>query len=254
MSCQPHSIGTTTRPGQTQSRTLTRCGRGAGRYSLARTPHHSLPPIVPAKSISNSFGRSQHLAGERRGPGSHKISWPNTEFISFALSTCRGTHLDGAVLQLADGTPVIGMTLRYDRLDNFWFCLLHELAHIGRHMDGKREVAFIDDLSLRDVEGVRRDPKDVEADEWALEALIPDAAWQTSHIQDHPSPLAVIELAQQLGIHPAIVAGPVRHETGNFRLLSHFVGTGEVRRQLAVKDLKRANSRAARTSSTTKTH
>ena len=35
-----------------------------------------------------------------------------------------------AALQLADSTPVIGLTLRYDRLDNFWFCLLHELAHI----------------------------------------------------------------------------------------------------------------------------
>jgi HTH-type transcriptional regulator/antitoxin HigA len=60
---------------------------------------------------------------------------------------------------------VIGLTLRYDRLDNFWFCLLHELAHIGRHMDGMRDEAFIDDLSLRDVEGVRRDPKEDEADE-----------------------------------------------------------------------------------------
>ena len=143
------------------------------------------------------------------------------------------THLDGAVLQLLDGTPVIGMTLRYDRLDKFWFCLLHELAHIGRHMDGKRDEAFIDDLSLRDVEGVRRDPKEAEADEWAEEALIPDAVWQRSRIQDRPSPLAVMELAQQLGIHPAIVAGRVRHETGNFRLLSHFVGTGAVRQQLA---------------------
>jgi len=48
------------------------------------------------------------------------------------------THLDGAALQLADSTPVIGLTLRYDRLDNFWFCLLHELAHIGRHMEGTK--------------------------------------------------------------------------------------------------------------------
>jgi hypothetical protein len=39
-------------------------------------------------------------------------------------------------------------------------------------------------------------------------------------------------LAQRLGIHPAIVAGRIRHETQNFRLLSHFVGTGVVRRQL----------------------
>jgi HTH-type transcriptional regulator/antitoxin HigA len=143
------------------------------------------------------------------------------------------THLDGAALQLADGTPVIGLTLRYDRLDNFWFCLLHELAHIGRHMDGKHDEVFIDDLSLRDVEGVRRDPKEDEADEWAETALIPDAEWRVSRVKDRPTPLAVVELAQRLGIHPAIVAGRVRHETRNYRLLSHFVGTGEVRRHFA---------------------
>ena len=142
------------------------------------------------------------------------------------------THLDGAALQLADGTPVIGLTLRYDRIDNFWFCLLHELAHIGRHMVGIRCEAFIDDLSLRDVEGIRRDPKEEEADEWAQNGLIPDAVWKTGRVKDNPSPLAVVELAQRLEIHPAIVAGRVRHETRNFRLLSHFVGTGEVRRQL----------------------
>jgi HTH-type transcriptional regulator / antitoxin HigA len=143
------------------------------------------------------------------------------------------TYLDGAALQLADGTPVVGMTLRYDRLDNFWFCLFHELAHVGRHMGNTRQEAFIDDLSLRDVEGVRRDPKEDEADEWAENGLIPKAVWESSRVKENPSPLAVIELAQQLEIHPAIVAGRVRHETRNFRLLSHFVGTGLVRRLLA---------------------
>jgi HTH-type transcriptional regulator/antitoxin HigA len=142
------------------------------------------------------------------------------------------THLDGAALQLADGTPVIGLTLRYDRVDNFWFCLLHELAHVGRHMDGKRDEAFVDDLSLRGVEGVRRDPKEEEADDWAENGLIPTDVWRTSQVSEHPSPLSVMELAQRLEIHPAIVAGRVRHETKNFRLLSQFVGTGEVRRQL----------------------
>jgi HTH-type transcriptional regulator/antitoxin HigA len=146
------------------------------------------------------------------------------------------THLDGAALQLADGTPVIGLTLRYDRLDNFWFCLLHELAHIGRHMDGTKNEAFIDDLSLRGVEGMRRDPKEDEADDWAEKGLIPAEAWQTSRISENPSPLVVMELAQRLEIHPAIVAGRVRYETKNFRLLSQFVGTGEVRRQLLSKE------------------
>jgi HTH-type transcriptional regulator / antitoxin HigA len=148
------------------------------------------------------------------------------------------TYLDGAALQLADGTPVVGMTLRYDRLDNFWFCLFHELAHVGRHMGNTRQEAFIDDLSLRDVEGVRRDPKEDEADEWAENGLIPKAVWESSRVKENPSPLAVVELAQQLEIHPAIVAGRVRHEARNFRLLSHFVGTGEIRRLLANEGAK----------------
>lgn len=79
---------------------------------------------------------------------------------------------------------------------------------------------------------MRSDQKEKEADDWAEDALIPRSIWQTSRVKDNPSPLAVTELAQRLDIHPAIVAGRVRHETGNFRLLSHFVGTGEVKRQL----------------------
>ena len=139
------------------------------------------------------------------------------------------THLDGAALTLGDGTPVIGLTLRYDRVDSFWFCLLHELAHVGRHMDVDGETAFIDDLTLRDAAGAREDPAEVQADEWAEEALIPRAIWETSAVRQQPTPMAVINLANALQIHPAIVAGRVRHEQKNYRLLSQFVGTGDVR-------------------------
>ncbi|HEV2983165.1 MAG TPA: hypothetical protein VGX46_02200 [Vicinamibacterales bacterium] len=139
------------------------------------------------------------------------------------------TYLDGAALTLADGTPVIGLTLRYDRLDNFWFCLLHELAHVGRHMDVDGETAFVDDLTLRDVEGARQDPKEIQADEWAEDALIPRAIWETSAVRQQATPMSVINLANALQIHPATVAGRIRHEQRNYRLLSQFVGTGEVR-------------------------
>lgn len=141
------------------------------------------------------------------------------------------TYLDGAALKLGDGTPVIGLTLRYDRVDNFWFCLLHELAHVGRHMDGNGDVAFVDDLNLRNVPGRRADPKEAQADEWAEEALIPRDQWERSDIRHNPSTLAVVQFANALHIHPAVVAGRIRFEEKNFRMLSHFVGTGEVRKQ-----------------------
>ena len=141
------------------------------------------------------------------------------------------TYLDGAALRLGDGRPVVALTLRYDRLDNFWFCLLHELAHVGRHMNDDGEEVFVDDLTLRRLDGGRQDPREAQADEWAEEALVPRAAWEASGVRDRPTPMAVLNLAQAAGVHPAIVAGRVRYETGNYRLLSQFVGTGEVRRQ-----------------------
>lgn len=144
------------------------------------------------------------------------------------------TYLDGAALKLADGTPVIGVTLRYDRIDNFWFCLLHELAHIGRHMEDDGENSFVDDLTLRGAESGRTDPREAQADEWAEEALVPRAIWETSEARRNPTPMRVLNLANALRVHPAIVAGKVRYEQRNYRLLSQFVGTGQVRRQLGL--------------------
>jgi HTH-type transcriptional regulator / antitoxin HigA len=144
------------------------------------------------------------------------------------------SYLDGAALKLADGTPVVGLTLRYDRVDNFWFCLLHELAHIGRHMDRNGDTSFVDDLTLCDMEGGRRDPREAEADDWAEEALVPHEIWETSEAKRDPTTMSVVNLSNALQVHPAIVAGKVRCEQRNYRLLSHFVGSGQVRRQLGV--------------------
>lgn len=144
------------------------------------------------------------------------------------------TYLDGAALKLADGTPVVGLTLRYDRVDNFWFCLLHELAHIGRHMDRDSNASFVDDLTLRSMEGGRRDPKEGQADEWAEEALVPHEIWETSEAKRNPTPMSVVNLSKALQVHPAIVAGKVRYERRNYRLLSQLVGTGQIRRQLGL--------------------
>ncbi len=144
------------------------------------------------------------------------------------------TYLDGAALRGNDGRPVIGLTLRYDRIDNFWFCLLHELAHVGLHMDNDEGDAFFDDLSLGGINAATQDKMEKQADQWVRKALMPEAIWDTSEARERPTAMAVINLAKVLNIHPAIVAGRIRHEQGNYRLLSQFVGTGEVRRQFTL--------------------
>jgi HTH-type transcriptional regulator/antitoxin HigA len=141
------------------------------------------------------------------------------------------THLDGAALQSHEGRPVVGLTLRYDRIDNFWYTLLHELAHVGLHLgDGSGKGGFVDDHSLRGLDSDNGGSKEQEADRWAQDALIPPEVWENGILMEDPSPMAVIGMASQAGVHPAIIAGRVRYLSGNYRFLSQFVGTGEVRR------------------------
>ena len=142
------------------------------------------------------------------------------------------TYLDGAALLMEDGTPVIGLTLRYDRLDNFWFTLLHELAHVGRHLDKNRDEFFIDDLGLRNEQN-KDDKKELEADEWAENASIPKAVWAKFEWGLKGKNEDIRSFAEKLGISPAIVAGRVRFEKNNYHLLSHFVGAGEVRKHFS---------------------
>lgn len=148
----------------------------------------------------------------------------------------RRTYLDGAALCIAEGRPVIGLTLRYDRIDNFWFCLMHELAHVGLHLDGHCDDGFVDDHTLRTTEGVGSGSKEIEADEWAEEALIPSSVWEHCLARERPTAMAVIDLAYELGIHPAIIAGRVRYDRSNYRLLSQFVGSNQVRQHFELSE------------------
>jgi HTH-type transcriptional regulator/antitoxin HigA len=133
----------------------------------------------------------------------------------------KGTLLDGAAMQDEDGTPIVGLTLRFDRLDNFWFTLLHEVAHIWKHVD--REETFLDNL-----DSSSEDRREVEANRIAKEALIPRVAWKRSDAYLNPNNLTIDMLSRELKIHPAIIAGRLRKERGNYTIFNDLVGHGQV--------------------------
>ena len=134
------------------------------------------------------------------------------------------TYLDGAAMVLKSGRPAIGLTLRYDRIDNFWYCLMHELAHVALHL-GEALTNVYDDLDMENGKSLL----EREADEMAIEALVPKVEWVKSAASRLRTPEAVRSLADKLNIHPAIVAGHIRHHYKSYRVLKEFVGYGEVR-------------------------
>jgi HTH-type transcriptional regulator/antitoxin HigA len=134
----------------------------------------------------------------------------------------KGTQLDGAALKDSNGTPIIGLTLRHDRLDNFWFTLMHEVVHLSRHVFN--DEVFVDDLDV-----TSEDRREAEANRLTREAFIPRLIWKRSEAFMSPSKESIDRLSRELRIHPAIIAGRIRREVGNYQRFSDMVGNHEVR-------------------------
>jgi HTH-type transcriptional regulator/antitoxin HigA len=114
-------------------------------------------------------------------------------------------YFDGAVF-LAGGNPVLALTLRYDRLDSFWFTLMHEMAHLVLgHEEGR-----IEDLDA-DAGG---DAEEMEADALAAGWLVPGEplAELVRRVKPHFSRQAIWGFARSIDRHPAIVLGRLQRD------------------------------------------
>jgi HTH-type transcriptional regulator / antitoxin HigA len=137
-----------------------------------------------------------------------------------------GMKIDGAAF-LVDEIPVIGMTLRLDTIDNFWFTLLHEVAHVILHYRTGLAAGFFDDVDNPEI-----DELEAEANQFASSMLIPDEQWKRSPARISKIPGPIERFAEQLGIAPAIVFGRVRMERQDYKLFSDKIGRGQIRKHL----------------------
>lgn len=123
-----------------------------------------------------------------------------------------GAKIDGICTWIND-QPVVGMSCRLDRIDNFWFVLRHELAHV--ELGHGRENAVLD----YDLEGRHdRSPEETAANERASEFCVPQRAIGkfVEQCGRFISESAMMEFAAKQGAHPGIVAGQLQRATGRY--------------------------------------
>lgn len=140
-------------------------------------------------------------------------------------SSLPGMSVDGASLHTKDTGPVLALTLRHDRLDNFWFTLLHEIGHIALHLSQPSDDVFVDS----EEEENEASELEAEANAFAKDSLIPRDLWLRSDAHRRGDEGSVVNLARQLQIHTAIVAGRIRFERKEFRIFNDIIGFGAVR-------------------------
>ena len=114
------------------------------------------------------------------------------------------TYLDGAAFYL-NGNPVIALTLRYDRIDSFWFTLMHELGHIVAGHQG----SYLDNL-----DALEDNDEETEANQKAAEWLINYRALQgfVTGTKKYFSRKAIEDFAQTQRRHPGIILGRLHHD------------------------------------------
>jgi HTH-type transcriptional regulator/antitoxin HigA len=125
--------------------------------------------------------------------------------------------IDGVCFWLDDKSPVVGLSMRHDRIDNFWFVLRHELEHVRL---GHGKLAMI----LDDLEGERGGvgpgvPEEERlANKAAQEFCVPSGKMDSFVTRKSPffSERDLTAFAKLLGVHPGIVAGQLQHRTGRY--------------------------------------
>lgn len=138
------------------------------------------------------------------------------------LANCR---IDGVCTWLDEDRPVVGMTLRHNRLDNFWFVLIHELEHVSRG-HGKLSVGIIDDLDGEggsDGEGVEEEER--VANSAALNFAFPREKLMSFYARKQPfiKERDVIGFAGVSEVHPAIVVGQLQYIKNDYAWLRKWL-------------------------------
>ncbi|HMD55422.1 MAG TPA: helix-turn-helix domain-containing protein [Phycisphaerae bacterium] len=131
--------------------------------------------------------------------------------IRFAIvAPLQSSKVDGVAMWLDQKSPVIGMSLRHDRMDSFWFTLCHEIAHLKHQDEAPLDSAIVDQM---DSMMVVKDEMERRADDEAASMLIPKDEMDSFVLRVGPlyAKDRIIRFAHRVKIHPAIIVGQLQH-------------------------------------------
>ena len=124
----------------------------------------------------------------------------------FILDHLPETYIDGASF-FHNENPVIVYTKRLDRIDNFWFLVSHEIAHILKHLKGPDDF-FIDIDSEQDD---RQRQQEIEADEFAIQVIKEKEIIRYCRPYTYKSHRLISDCERELKINSGIIVGVLQH-------------------------------------------
>ncbi|CUI01115.1 addiction module antidote protein, HigA family [Leisingera aquaemixtae] len=131
------------------------------------------------------------------------------------------TKIDGVCFWLDEKSPVIGMSMRFDRIDNFVFVLRHELEHV-LNRDGLETMMLDVDVNSGEATQVTQELVDQEtrANEAAAEFCVPKKMMDAFIARKAPvfAKRDIVGFARMLKVHTGLVAGQLQFKTQKYHL------------------------------------
>ncbi|CAM5409043.1 HigA family addiction module antitoxin [Rhodanobacter lindaniclasticus] len=133
-----------------------------------------------------------------------------------------GSKIDGACFWLTDVQPVVALSLRLDRIDNFWFVLRHELEHVLRRHG--RERGYILDQDMEGTAADQINDEEVVANAEAAEFCVAqdEMTGFVARVAPFFASERVVLFAQRLNVHPGLVVGQLQRRLGRYDLFRKF--------------------------------
>lgn len=146
-----------------------------------------------------------------------------------------GAKIDGAAFWL-DDSPVIAMSLRFDRVNNFWFVLRHEIEHILRKDGTVIDVELTENIERKIPLSLQEERANTEAGDF----LVPRYEIESFITRVRPlySEQRILLFAKRIGVHPGLVVGQLQHrnEVPYTHFHKYLVKVREIITQTALTD------------------
>ncbi|PHR71499.1 MAG: hypothetical protein COA66_09195 [Arcobacter sp.] len=144
--------------------------------------------------------------------------------ILVIVSNIEGMKTDGATFLLENQIPVIGMSLRINRYDYFWFTLMHELSHVYLHLFDRKLPIIDNNLFGDETHSQETDEIEIEANTLARDSLIPRRIWAKCKARKYQKDEdGLLEFSNKYKVHKSIVAGFIRYEQMNYKIYNKFI-------------------------------
>jgi HTH-type transcriptional regulator / antitoxin HigA len=147
-----------------------------------------------------------------------------------------GAKIDGAAFWLDNDIPVIALSIRFDRISNFWFVLRHEIEHVLRRDGVAVDIELTERIQRKEALPV----EEIRANDAAADFVVPTDELESFIMRVRPlySEKRIMLFAKRIGVHPGLVVGRLqfREEVPYTHFHKYQVKIREIVTQTALTD------------------